>query len=173
MPTVTGFATPAPTVMPTATWTPAGQMAPSPTITATPSPTATATLSPTLTVTSTPAFEERGYLPLVARNWRMAASAFEVERTPTPAAADEPRFTCLDECRASAAAGLYLQRIQVDRPVQDWRAFIDGILVGILPYETALEARLEVPAGSRIRVEALYRGRWYVACESVVACPIP
>ncbi len=58
-----------------------------------------------------------------------------------------------------------------DRPVEDWRAYVGGFLLGELTDETPTQAILDAPAGLHVRIEALYQGEWIAACESDVECP--
>ena len=60
-----------------------------------------------------------------------------------------------------------------DRPVEDWRAFVNGMFLGVLSEEKATQAVLEAPEGVWVRIEALYNSAWLPACESAVECPFP
>lgn len=42
--------------------------------------------------------------------------------------------------------------------------------IGVLLEETPTYAVVEAPEGYHVRVEALFRGEWLLACESDVEC---
>ncbi|MBS1252340.1 MAG: hypothetical protein MAG451_01379 [Anaerolineales bacterium] len=89
-------------------------------------------------------------------------------RTPSGAA---PQFTCSDWCQPGSTGGTRRQTVTSDRAVDDWRAYVNDFLIGRLTEETSMRAILDAPEGLHVRIEAFYQGRWYVACESDVACP--
>ena len=57
-----------------------------------------------------------------------------------------------------------------DRPVADWRGYIDFALYQDLVSETATAAVVEAPEGAPVRIEAFYGGTWLQACKSVAFC---
>ena len=139
---------------------------PSPTATPTDTPTSTVTPEPTRTATPDGSSPHRVYLPLVARDWtsRLAATG-----TATPPATS-PQFTCGGWCQAGSSPGMGRQTVSSDLPVEDWRAYINDMPIGVLDEETPTYAVVEAPTGYHVRVQALFQGQWLVACESDVEC---
>ena len=176
-PTPTPSPTPTFTATPTVTSTPTPTSTATPTATsiATPTPTAThtatATSTPTATPPSTPTPGKRhGYLPLLLQTYTVPPVP-----TPTPTASGTPTleparmFTCSNWCQPGSQIGLWRQTVTSDRPVADWRGYINFALIELVS-ETATTAVIEAPAGASARIEALYGGAWLVACKSVAFC---
>ena len=137
----------------------------------TPTHTATATSTPTATPPSTPTPGKRhGYLPLLLQTYTVPPVP-----TPTPTASGTPTleparmFTCSNWCQPGSQIGLWRQTVTSDRPVADWRGYINFALIELVS-ETATTAVIEAPAGASARIEALYGGAWLVACKSVAFC---
>ncbi|MFQ5856230.1 MAG: hypothetical protein ACE5LU_11360 [Anaerolineae bacterium] len=191
-PTLTGTETPTPTVThgitPTPTQTRAVTSTPTatqaltatPTSTATqtttetPTPTASATLTATATASPQRPTERHIHLPMVARNWQHRPTPAPTATPTSTPAGTEQQFTCSDWCEPGAEAGTRRQVVTASRPVEDWRAFVNGIpLRGVVIEKTATQAVLDAPESVHIRIEALYQGEWLVACDSVVECPSP
>ena len=164
-PTATG----SPSSAPTSTKTPAPS---SPTATSSPSstPTGIVTRQPaTPTATPTVRIPRRVYLPMVVSN----RAGHLPTGTATPSAGISPQFDCGGWCGSGSTPEMRQQTITSDRPVDDWRVYLDGWIIGILPEEAPTYAVIEAPVGSHVRVEALFRSEWLVACESDVECLLP
>lgn len=169
MPTATGSLTPTPSHTSPATVT--STVTPTPSSTPTPTPSATLTATTTVSPSVSPDFQI--YLPMLARNRRYTPPP-PVTATPTSTPGPAlPQFTCSDWCERGAGAGTRRQVITSDRAVEDWRAYVNGLLLGRLTEETATRAVLDAPEGVHVRIEALYQGTWLLACESDVECPGP
>ncbi len=154
-----------------------------PTPTAT--PTSTLTPAPTATPTPTPTQSRRKcYLPLLLRAYTEPSSptatptgtAIPPTATPspsataTPAPGQPPTFRCSDWCTPGGTPGWRRQSVTSDRPVSDWQVYINFTLHPDLVAETATAAIIEAPNDASVRVEALFDGRWLLACKSVVFC---
>ena len=167
-PTPTATPTSTATATPTATLTPTATATATATVTSTATLTPPATRTPTGTPTATPS-KLKNYLPLLLR-------AYTTSPTPTPTATATPTpdpagmFACSNWCEPGSQNGLWRQTITADRPVADWRGYINFVLQQNLVSKTSTTAVIEAPAGAPVRVEALYEGTWLLACKSVAFC---
>jgi hypothetical protein len=167
---------------------------PPPTLTPTATPTRMVILpSPTKTTTPTATQTNRrpAYMPLIAVNRRhqilVEPTATVVRSTTVPAPAlpapsptpditpelDQPTFACSNWCVAARAPGMHRQVVTSNAPADDWRMYLSGLFIGVLTEETPTRAVIEVPAGHRVRVDALFGAVWMTACDSVVECSLP